>query len=115
MTMLPNLPLPNIEQLETSFVLKKTADAHRYLACNPHKYLEQLVEHNFLHKEKIGRNNYYTNQPCAKSFRNLSKNYWILMTNNDIVQKPWNLFEVPRDESIKYCDYATELIMLLSH
>ncbi|MGC3874477.1 Fic family protein [Halomonas sp. GXIMD04776] len=30
------------------------------------KYLEQLVENEFLHKEKIGRGNYYINQPlCA--------------------------------------------------
>lgn len=27
------------------------------------KYLEQLVEHGYLHKEKIGRSNYYINQP----------------------------------------------------
>jgi Fic family protein len=29
------------------------------------KYLEQLVEHGFLHKEKIGRTNYYINQPLC--------------------------------------------------
>ena len=30
------------------------------------KYLEQLVEHGFLQKQKIGRGNYYMNQPlCA--------------------------------------------------
>ncbi len=30
------------------------------------KYLEQLVEQGFLHKEKVGRANYYINQPlCA--------------------------------------------------
>nr|WP_298377068.1 Fic family protein [uncultured Halomonas sp.] len=30
------------------------------------KYLEQLVDHDFLHKEKIGRGNYYINHPlCA--------------------------------------------------
>lgn len=27
------------------------------------KYLDQLVEHGYLHKEKIGRSNYYINQP----------------------------------------------------
>ena len=27
------------------------------------KYLEQLVEHGYLHKEKIGRSNDYINQP----------------------------------------------------
>ena len=30
--MLPNLPLPDIEQWETRAVLKKAAEAHRYLA-----------------------------------------------------------------------------------
>lgn len=30
------------------------------------KYLEQLVEHGFLQKQRIGRANYYINQPlCA--------------------------------------------------
>jgi Fic family protein len=29
------------------------------------KYLEQLVAHGFLHKEKIGRGNYYINQPLC--------------------------------------------------
>lgn len=29
------------------------------------KYLEQLTEHGFLHKEKIGRVNYYINQPLC--------------------------------------------------
>lgn len=29
------------------------------------KYLDQLVENNFLHKEKIGRGNYYINQPLC--------------------------------------------------
>jgi Fic family protein len=29
------------------------------------KYLEQLTEHGFLHKEKIGRTNYYINQPLC--------------------------------------------------
>tara|TARA_R110001599_G_scaffold63468_2_gene176701 strand:+ start:353 stop:1435 length:1083 start_codon:yes stop_codon:yes gene_type:complete len=29
------------------------------------KYLDQLVEHKFLHKEKIGRGNYYINQPLC--------------------------------------------------
>lgn len=30
------------------------------------KYLEQLVEHNFLVKEKLGRSNYYINQPLVR-------------------------------------------------
>ncbi|MGK0371311.1 MAG: Fic family protein [Glaciecola sp.] len=29
------------------------------------KYLDQLTEHGFLHKEKIGRTNYYVNQPLC--------------------------------------------------
>lgn len=32
------------------------------------KYLDQLVEHGFLHKEKIGRGNYYINQPLCSLF-----------------------------------------------
>ncbi len=32
------------------------------------KYLEQLVEHGFLHKEKIGRSNYYINKPLYTLF-----------------------------------------------
>ncbi len=32
------------------------------------KYLEQLVVHGFLHKEKIGRSNYYINQPLFALF-----------------------------------------------
>ncbi len=32
------------------------------------KYLEQLVEQGFLHKEKIGRSNYYINQPLFALF-----------------------------------------------
>jgi Fic family protein len=32
------------------------------------KYLEQLVEHGYLHKEKIGRSNYYINQPLFALF-----------------------------------------------
>lgn len=32
------------------------------------KYLEQLVEHGFLSKEKIGRSNYYINQPLFALF-----------------------------------------------
>ena len=32
------------------------------------KYLEQLVEHGFLRKEKIGRSNYYINQPLFGLF-----------------------------------------------
>ncbi len=30
------------------------------------KYLEQLVEHGFLTKQKIGRANYYINEPLCK-------------------------------------------------
>jgi len=30
------------------------------------KYLEQLVKHDFLHKQKIGRGNYYINQPLCE-------------------------------------------------
>ena len=33
------------------------------------KYLGQLVEHGFLHKEKIGRSNYYINQPLFSLFK----------------------------------------------
>ena len=32
------------------------------------KYLEQLVEHGFLHKHKIGRSNFYINQPLLELF-----------------------------------------------
>jgi len=35
------------------------------------------------------------------------------MTNNDIVQKLWNLCDVLRDDGINYSDYVTELVMLL--
>ncbi|MDQ7730516.1 N-6 DNA methylase [Halomonas sp. SpR8] len=35
------------------------------------------------------------------------------MTNNDIVQKLWNLCDVLRDEGINYSDYVTELVLLL--
>ena len=31
------------------------------------------------------------------------------MTNNDIVQKLWNLYDVLRDDGINYSDYVTEL------
>ncbi|WP_020208815.1 type I restriction-modification system subunit M N-terminal domain-containing protein [Gilvimarinus chinensis] len=35
------------------------------------------------------------------------------MTNNDIVQKLWNLYDVLRDDGINYSDYVTELVLLL--
>ncbi|WP_394564307.1 type I restriction-modification system subunit M N-terminal domain-containing protein [Pantoea sp. SGAir0180] len=35
------------------------------------------------------------------------------MTNNDIVQKLWNLCDVLRDDGISYSDYVTELVFLL--
>ncbi len=35
------------------------------------------------------------------------------MTNNDIVQKLWNLCDVMRDDGINYSDYVTELVLLL--
>ncbi|HEY5141449.1 MAG TPA: hypothetical protein VIJ25_19365 [Methylococcales bacterium] len=35
------------------------------------------------------------------------------MTNNDIVQKLWNLSGVLRDDGINYSDYVTELVLLL--
>ena len=35
------------------------------------------------------------------------------MTNNDIVQKPWNVCDVLRDDGINYSDYVTELVLLL--
>ena len=35
------------------------------------------------------------------------------MTNNDIVQKLWNLCDVLRDYGINYSDYMTELVLLL--
>ncbi|MBQ0758635.1 MAG: SAM-dependent DNA methyltransferase, partial [Zhongshania sp.] len=35
------------------------------------------------------------------------------MTQNDIVQKLWNLCDVLRDDGINYSDYVTELVMLL--
>lgn len=35
------------------------------------------------------------------------------MSNNDIVQKLWNLCDVLRDDGINYSDYATELVLLL--
>ncbi len=35
------------------------------------------------------------------------------MTNNDIVQKLWNLCDVLRDDGINYLDYVTELVLLL--
>tara|TARA_R110002111_G_scaffold3690_3_gene22301 strand:+ start:15992 stop:17650 length:1659 start_codon:yes stop_codon:yes gene_type:complete len=35
------------------------------------------------------------------------------MTNNDIVQKLWNLCDVLRDDGINYSDYVTELVLLL--
>lgn len=35
------------------------------------------------------------------------------MTQNDIVQKLWNLCDVLKDDGINYSDYVTELVMLL--
>jgi type I restriction enzyme M protein len=35
------------------------------------------------------------------------------MTNNDIVQKLWNLCDVLRDDGINYSDYVNELVLLL--
>ena len=35
------------------------------------------------------------------------------MTNNDIVQKLWNLCDVLRDDGINYSDYVTGLVLLL--
>ncbi len=35
------------------------------------------------------------------------------MTNNDLVQKLWNLCDVLREDGINYSDYVTELVMLL--
>ena len=35
------------------------------------------------------------------------------MTNNDIVQKLWNLCDVLRDDGINYSEYVTELVLLL--
>jgi type I restriction enzyme M protein len=35
------------------------------------------------------------------------------MTNNDIVQKLWNLCDVLRDDGITYTNYVTELVLLL--
>lgn len=35
------------------------------------------------------------------------------MTQNDIVQKLWNLCDVLRDDGISYSDYLTELVLLL--
>jgi type I restriction enzyme M protein len=35
------------------------------------------------------------------------------MTNQDIVQKLWNLCDVLRDDGINYSDYVTELVLLL--
>lgn len=35
------------------------------------------------------------------------------MTNNDIVQKLWNLCDVLRDDGVNYSDYVTELVLLL--
>ena len=35
------------------------------------------------------------------------------MTNNDIVQKLWNLCDVLRDDGINYSDYVTEMVLLL--
>lgn len=35
------------------------------------------------------------------------------MTNNDIVQKLWNLCDVLRDDGINYSDYVSELVLLL--
>lgn len=34
------------------------------------------------------------------------------ITNNDIVQKLWNLCDVLRDEGINYSDYVTKLVLL---
>lgn len=35
------------------------------------------------------------------------------ITNNDIVQKLWNLCDVLRDDGNNYSDYVTELVLLL--
>lgn len=35
------------------------------------------------------------------------------MSNNDIVQKLWNLCDVLKDDGINYSDYVTELVLLL--
>ena len=35
------------------------------------------------------------------------------MSNNEIVQKLWNLCDVLRDDGINYSDYVTELVLLL--
>ena len=35
------------------------------------------------------------------------------MSNNEIVQKLWNLCDVLRDDGINYADYVTELVLLL--
>lgn len=35
------------------------------------------------------------------------------MTNDNIVQKLWNLCDVLRDDGINYSDYVTELVLLL--
>ena len=35
------------------------------------------------------------------------------MTNNDIVQKLWNLCDVLKDDGINYSDYVSELVQLL--
>lgn len=35
------------------------------------------------------------------------------MTNNDIVQRLWNLCDVLRDDGINYSDYVSELVLLL--
>ncbi|MFZ5841498.1 MAG: N-6 DNA methylase [Pseudomonadota bacterium] len=35
------------------------------------------------------------------------------MSNNDIVQKLWNLCDILRDDGINYSDYVTELVLLL--
>ena len=35
------------------------------------------------------------------------------MTQNDIVQKLWNLCDVLRDDGINYSDYVAELVLLL--
>ncbi|MFT6908117.1 MAG: type I restriction enzyme M protein [Oleiphilaceae bacterium] len=35
------------------------------------------------------------------------------LSNNDIVQKLWNLCDVLRDDGINYSDYVTELVLLL--
>lgn len=40
-------------------------------------------------------------------------NHEHIMTNNDIVQKLWNLCDVLRDDGISYSDYVTELVFLL--